>query len=329
MRLDSRQDGRRGASVSSRRWLQASSVLLFLAGLSLINRHLAKSAERKHPPTGRFIDVGGVRLHYLDYGQGPPLVLLHGNGATTQDFAISGLLEMAAGRHRVIAFDRPGFGYSERPRGTAWTADAQARLLSQALVQLDVRNAIVLGHSWGASVALALGIAHPTEAAGLVLVSGYYYPTPRLDAVLLSVPAFPLVGDVLRNTIAPILGRMIWPFLMRKIFSPAPIPLKFRRFSKGMSLRPSQLRASAAESGLLIPDAIAASSKHGKVGIPVAIVAGLSDRVVDTRRQSVRLHHDIPGSRLHLVEGAGHMVHQTATHRVMAAIEEVTEEVQR
>src|SRR5690242_14794703 len=81
----------------------------------------ARQAEREHPPAGRFVQIGDVRLHYVERGCGDPLVLLHGSGSMIQDFATSGLLTLAAGRYRVIAFDRPGYGHSARPRGTIWT----------------------------------------------------------------------------------------------------------------------------------------------------------------------------------------------------------------
>ena len=93
---------------------------------ALVNRHFTNKAERDNPPTGRFVEVDGVRLHYVERGSGEPLVLLHGNGSMIQDFETSGLVDMAAKSYRVIVFDRPGYGHSERPRSTIWTAEAQA-----------------------------------------------------------------------------------------------------------------------------------------------------------------------------------------------------------
>ena len=144
---------------------------------ALLNRHLAKKAERDNPPAGRFLEVNGVRLHYVERGAGDPLVLLHGNGSMIQDFESSGLIDLAAKNYRVIVFDRPGFGHSDRPRNVVWTPDAQAELIKRALEQIGVSNAIVLGHSWGASVAVALALKYPDLVRGLVLASGYYYPT--------------------------------------------------------------------------------------------------------------------------------------------------------
>jgi pimeloyl-ACP methyl ester carboxylesterase len=178
-----------------------------LAVSALVNRHLANKAERENPPAGKFIEVDGVRLHYVERGEGEPLVLLHGNGSMIQDFETSGLIDMAAKTFRVIVFDRPGFGHSERPRSTIWTAD-------------------------------------------------------------------------------------------------------------------SQIRASAAESALMIPGAFALQESYGDLKMPVVVIAGQDDRLIDIDDQSAELHRDLTQSTFHSVTGAGHMVHQTATKQVMAAIVE-------
>src|SRR5690348_1260621 len=205
----------------------AAATVGALAILALINRRLAKNAEKDNPPAGRFLEVNGVRLHYVERGSGAPLVLLHGNISMIQDFESSDLIDLAAKSHHVIVFDRPGFGHSDRPRNVVWTPAAQAELISAALQQLGIPTAIVLGHSWGASVAVALALKYPKLVQGLILASGYYYPTLRPDVAASSVPAVPLVGDILSQTLSPILGRMMWPLLMAKIFGPRSVPTKF------------------------------------------------------------------------------------------------------
>jgi pimeloyl-ACP methyl ester carboxylesterase len=161
---------------------------------------------------------------------------------------------------------------------------------------------------------------------GLVLASGYYYPTLRPDVVALSAPAVPLVGDILGHTLSPIVSRVMWPLLMAKIFGPRSVPKKFEGFPKEMALRPSQIRASAAESALMIPDAFHYRDEYTNLKMPVVIVAGDEDRLVDIDAQSTRLHRDVPQSRFHRVPGTGHMIHQTATGVVMSAINEAAED---
>jgi pimeloyl-ACP methyl ester carboxylesterase len=146
----------------------------------------------------------------------------------------------------------------------------------------------------------------------------------RGDVVVLSQPAIPVIGDIIRYTIASLASRLLWRLAMRKIFGPAAVPKKFERFPKEMAVRPSQLRASAAESFLMIPGAIAFQDRYADLRMPVVIIAGDKDRLIDIERQSSRLHREITQSLFRRVRGAGHMVHQTATSDVMAAIDQVT-----
>ena len=77
-----------------------------LAITALITQHWAKEAETENPATGQFLEVNGVRIHYVERGSGDPLILLHGNGSMIEDFETSGLIDLAAKGHRVIVFDR-------------------------------------------------------------------------------------------------------------------------------------------------------------------------------------------------------------------------------
>ena len=311
------------ALISHRYIAGGAAAAVALAIAAFVNHRLAAAAERRNPPKGKFVEVDGVRLHYFERGRGEPLILLHGNGSMIEDFASSGLIERASRSYRVIAFDRPGFGYSERPRSTIWTAEAQSKLIEAALAKIGISIATVLGHSWGCSVAVALALRSPHLVGSLVLSSGYYFPSVRADVVTLSGPAIPVLGDLIRYTLSPVLARLMWPLLTRKLFGPASVPQKFEDgFPKEMTFRPSHIRASAAESALMIPEAFAARGHYGELRIPVVILAGEKDRLIDVDAQSARLHSELPNSTFHRVTGAGHMVHQTAPEVVMAAIEE-------
>src|SRR3712207_859052 len=196
--------------------LLAAAILLAL--LALANHAAARWAERRHPPQGAFVEVDGTRLHYSDRGTGRPVVLLHGNAVTGADYNTSGVAERLVGAYRVVVFDRPGFGHSDRPRGRRWTAGEQADLIHAALVQLGVGPAVVVGHSWGTLVALALAERHPAGVAGLLLLSGYYFPPPRLDAPPVAPPGVPLLGDLPRHTVLPLFWLPQMSLLERVMF---------------------------------------------------------------------------------------------------------------
>jgi pimeloyl-ACP methyl ester carboxylesterase len=295
-----------------------------LVALALANVAVARIAERRHPPKGAFLEVDGVRLHYSDRGTGRPVVLVHGNAVTGGDYNTSGVAEQLLGAHRrVIIFDRPGFGSSERPRQRVWTAAAQADLLHAALLQLGVQRPVVVGHSWGTLVAVALAVRHPRGVAGLVLLAGYYFPTPRLDALMVAVVTVPVLGDILRYTLSPVFGWLTMPALKRAMFAPAPMTARFEaEYSTAIALRPSQIRATAGDATLMVPGATALRAHYGELTMPVLIMAGDGDLVVGDR-QAERLHAAIPGSTLRIVKGVGHMIHHVVTEQVVDAIEEV------
>lgn len=293
-----------------------------LAASWLVVRYKTAQAEREHPPTGKFITVDGVRLHYFSKGQGPTVVLLHGNGVIAQDFLHSGLFDQLAENHRVIAFDRPGFGYSERPRTTVWTPAAQARLIAAALEQLGVQQAVVLAHSWATLVAISMGLQQPQLVSGLVLASGYYYPSVRLD-VLSATPAIPLIGDLLSYTLSPLIGRLMWPAAVKLAFTPAAVPASFELMSPWMSLRPTQLRAEAAETAMMIPSAAVLRKHYPELQMPVSLVVGEGDKIVDPEDNSLQLDQDLSDSDLTVLEGAGHMIQHLSQAALVSAVESV------
>ena len=301
-------------------WQAAGLAAAGLAASLLYVQAKKRAVEREHPPQGKFVDVDGVRLHYTERGEGQALVLLHGNGLFASDYDLSGLQESAARSHRVITFDRPGFGYSDRPAHTRWTPEAQARLLYQALHQIGVERPIVIGHSWGTLVALAMALDYPKYVRAITLVSGYYYPSPRIDVPVLAAPAIPGIGQLLRYTVAPLLGRLLWPRLAKRMFAPAAVPQRFGELPKWLSLRPSQLGASAAETAMMVPAARRLSQRYAELTMPVAIIAGNGDKVVDYEHNAVRLHEEIPHSELIIEVGAGHMPHYADPERILEAV---------
>jgi pimeloyl-ACP methyl ester carboxylesterase len=281
-------------------------------------RQLARMADATtHAPIGEFVTVDGTRLHYLEAGTGVPVVLLHGNGSMIGDFIASGIVERAAAGCRVIAFDRPGFGHSERPGGRAWTPAEQANLLLRAFALLGIERPIVVGHSWGTLVALAMGMKGSEKVAGLVLLSGYYYPTPRSDIVALAQVAAML---------NPFMRPAITAGAIRRVFAPLAVPERFHRvYSLALALRPSQIKAVGEESVMLADAAGALSRRYAELSVPVRIIAGSDDRIVETDKHSARLHRQLGESTFRRVPGSGHMVHHAAPEEVMAAIAAVGE----
>jgi pimeloyl-ACP methyl ester carboxylesterase len=299
------------------------TALALLATAAVVT-FAAKLAERKNPPIGRFLHVDGVDLHYVESGAGEPVVWFHGNVSMVQDFLTSGITEGLArrGRYRVIAFDRPGYGYTTRPRNKSWTAAEQADLIAGALRQLDVSSATVVGHSWGTLVATALAQKHPTLVRSLVLLGGYYFPQFRLDVLMVKPLAWPVIGDIFRYTISPIFGVLTMPLLMRAMFGPPRVPERFKQgFPTSLTLRPWQLRASAEEGATMNEQVATLRGGYDKLIMSTAILAGGADRIVFPTKQSGELAKVTPNCTLQIVPGVGHMIHHEAGDDVIEAIE--------
>ena len=301
---------------------------LWLAGAlsltALWTRRNAKKAEQQFPPAGNFVETDGVRLHYIERGSGPAVLLLHGNGTRAEDFIGCGLMDRLAARYRVIAFDRPGFGFSKRPRDRKWTPAAQAQLFNKACAAIGAERPIVVGHSFGTLVALALALDRESLVRGLVLVSGYYFPTLRLDSLLSAAPATPILGDVMRYTVSPLLGKLMMRPILRNEFSPREIDPRFPgAVPQSLMLRPWQLKAAADEGALMVPAAAELSKHYKELAVPVEIFAGVADKHARQDKQSVRLHEEIPRSTLHMIPGEGHMLHYGMSAEIAQAVDRI------
>jgi len=174
-------------------------------------------------------------------------------------------------------------------------------------------------------VALALALNHTDKISGLVLASGYYYPTKRLDVALVSPPAIPILGDLICHTTAPFIGEAMAPRFIKEMFSPRPVPPRlYKDFPVGLMLRPSQIRASTKDATHMIADADRMAHEYSRITCPVVIIAGGTDAVVDRRVQAHRLHAALPGSTtIQVLSGTGHMTHYADPERVAKAIDHV------
>jgi pimeloyl-ACP methyl ester carboxylesterase len=295
-------------------------TVVVTAVLALLVCAAAKAVEYRNPPIGKFLKIDGARLHYFESGSGSPVVFLHGNATMLQDFTLTEVFATAATRGRAIAFDRPGFGYSTRPTARTWTPSEQADLIAAALHRLNCGPAKIVGHSWSTLVAVALAERHPALVRSLVLLSGYYYPAPRFDIALAAMGAIPVIGDILRYTLSPLIGLVTLPATLRAMFAPCPVSDRFRReFPRLMMLRPWQLRASFRDGAIMGQAAEAMQQAYRGLRVPTFIAAGAEDRVV-THWHSEKLHREVPASQLEILPGIGHMVQHSAPGQTAAIV---------
>ena len=157
-------------------------------------------------------------------------------------------------------------------------------------------------------------------AWGLVLLSGYFYPSPRVES-LFGLQSLPLLGTVLSHTVVPLATRLLSRSMVKRMFSPHAVAPKFEALvPRGMRARPSQVSAAAADSGLMVPAAFRMRRRYWEILQPTTIFTGDTDRVVDPASQSLRLHREIPHSDLRILPRVGHMIHYAAARKIAAVV---------
>jgi pimeloyl-ACP methyl ester carboxylesterase len=298
-----------------------------LLGLAYDNNRRGAQAELDNPPMGRMLDQSdGSRLHYVERGSGPPVLLIHGALMQVEDMAMS-LLGPLSERYRTIAIDRPGHGYSTRPAHTASMA-AQARMIHEAMQQLEVEKPILVGHSLGGTVALAYAVQFPEHVSGIVSLSGYCFPTPRVDLMPIRVNGIPLSGPLNAHTVSGTLWRLYLSTMIERIFAPNPVPNYFKeRFPGGMLLRPRQLCANGEDFSAMVAGAASMYQHYRQIQVPLAILSGTEDKIVWPQYHGQPLHRTVPDATLEMLPGVGHMPHHARTDAVIAAVHRMAERV--
>jgi pimeloyl-ACP methyl ester carboxylesterase len=271
--------------------------------------------------TSKFVTVDGTRLHFLIKGAGRPVVLIHGNPGSGQDW--TRLFGPLAAHHKTIAFDRPGHGRSERPKQIDATVEVQARLLHDALKQLHVERPIVVGHSWGGALALVYAINYPKEVAGVVLVAPAVYESH--DGVsLTSLPTVPVIGDALNSMLTPLFGASVVRDELKKAFSPDPVPKKYLRSVLSEWTKPKKVKAYSLDEASLNDSLKKFSPRYAEINsVPVSILAGDSDLIVSEKENAERLHQALPKSHLIVLPKTGHQIPFTRSQAVVNEIERV------
>ena len=312
--------------------LAVLGVALLAGGTLLVDRRAAAreaQAQADFPPIGQIIDVGGVPVHVLIRGTGPDLVLIHGASGNLRDFDFE-FIDRLSDRYRVIAFDRPGLGYTARTKPVydsvftpyAETLAEQATLLQAAAAQLGASKPLVMGQSYGGAVALAWALDHPDNIAGLILVST---PSQVWDGglgPLYAVGASVLGGAFILPVISAFAPETQVRTTMESIFAPNPVPADYdAHVGAELVIRRSSLRANIRQVSALKAELVAMVPRYATLTLPVELVHGDTDSVVPLTIHSAKLVDQIAGAVLTVLPGIGHMPHHSAPQAVTDAVD--------
>lgn len=299
------------------------AVLGLLALLTAVGSALIASAN---PPKGKFVPVDDARLHVDELGGKPDdetaVVLVHGASGNMEDLRIA-LGTTLGARYRTILIDRPGRGWSERGREMA-SPQRQADALAEALEKLGVRHAIVVGHSLGGAIATAFAVRHPAMTAGLVLLAPTSHPWDGGVSWYYTLATTPVLGRLFAHTMVTPLGFMLLGNAVTGVFHPQTPPAYYlSRSATALVLRPSAFIANAQDVANLKVHLQRLVPLYSQIAAPTVILTGDRDVTVLNDVHAAALATSIPGARLEILPGVGHMPHHARPDRVVAAIENI------
>lgn len=283
-------------------------VVALIAALIFWSAYVSRGVERWVPMDGKRIEVPGVHLHYLEMGpaEAPAIVMIHGIMSQLRIFTYALAGRLAKDR-RVVVMDRPGWGYSTLT-GPRLDIPAQADAIAAAIHALGLEKPLLVGHSMGGAVSLALALRHPEAVRGLGLIAPLTQPIDEAPAPLkgLIVPA-PL-RPLIAWTIAVPLSMRTGKATTARVFAPDPVPGDFPIKAGGaLAIRPRSFEMGCYEIEMAPEVMKVQAPRYGEIGLPVSILCGRQDALLDPELHGAKTASDIPNGDVEMLDG-GHML---------------------
>ncbi|MBS3786362.1 MAG: alpha/beta hydrolase, partial [Gammaproteobacteria bacterium] len=255
-----------------------------------------------------FVTLPQGRIHAIVQGEGPDVVMIHGANSNARDFSFD-LMSRMADEFRVIAFDRPGFGYSDS-FGEPLSPLEQADILRSAARQLGVENPIVLGHSYGGAVALAWALRAGDDIAGLTLLAPTSHPWPGRLGFWYRFSASPIGQHVMLPMVSNLASQAAVQRTLKRVFQPDPVPAGYlEHLGFDLTTRTSMLQLNAQQVGSLRGYLEDLYPGYSTLTLPIEIVHGREDRTVGLQFHSERLAAEVESVNLDRVANMGHLPH--------------------
>jgi pimeloyl-ACP methyl ester carboxylesterase len=276
------------------------------------------------------MEIDGQRLHYIDTrGTGPAIVMIHGLGGTLWNYTYA-LVDKLSGEFRVIAVDRPGSGYSVRADDAPAKLSAQADTLAKFMRALGLKQPLLVGHSLGGALSLAIALNHPDCAGALALIAPLTHaqddvPEPFQGLVVYS----PALRKIIAWTLAVPMAIRRAPELLKIVFGPDAVPADYPTRGGGLlGLRPKSFYNTSSDLVVVNDDLPGMMTRYGGLTIPLAMLFAKGDRILDYRRQGEAMKQKCPALDLVLLDQHGHMLPVTAPDRTADLIRRLAARLQ-
>jgi len=305
-------------------------VVILIAALAVVGyfvwttQAIARRAEKLVPVRGKFVEIDGNRIHYVEEGEGRPIVFVHGLGGTLHHLRHP----LFGGRlpgYRLIALDRPGAGYSTRAAGATGRLPEQAALIATFIDRLGLEKPLVVGHSLGGIITLTLAMNHPDKISGIVLLSAL---TRHRDGIPPEMAPIYITSKLKRwlmaQTVAIPAALKFAPQTLAYVFGPQDVPENYMTEGGGeLGLRPGHFYNMVADLVAVADDMPELQKRFEEIDMPAGMIFGNADRVLDYRTNGDEFRERIKGLDFETLDGIGHHPQYAATERVIGLIQRV------
>lgn len=279
-----------------------------------------KFAEKNVPAVGTILNLNGLRVHgYVEGDGSQDVVFIHGAFINLRDWVFA-TRPLSKFDSRLIYIDRPGFGYSERDEGK-WDAERQADLARSYVKNINGKNLILVGHSWGASVAMAWAAKFPEDVKGVVSIAGLNMPFSGVSKLANDSGLLKHAYELYFTSVAKRADNGSIEKFAGRMFKPQDIPTGYLDYvGSDLSRRLSTIKAN--KNDLLIASQALDQNytSYGRIEMPVEIIHGNEDFLLPFKSQAVDFNKAIPNSRLHILPNVGHMAHHFALKELSNSI---------
>ena len=269
----------------------------------------------------RHIQARGVRTHIAQWGAGADVLLIHGASSDLGVF-VPTVVPLLSPHMKLTAYDRPGMGLTvERPRG-AERLEVQANIAAGVIDALDLKRPVVIAHSYGGAVALRLALDHGDRIGGLVLIAPVAYSWPGGVSWHLHWSVNPLVGGLFNYVLTRPFVKAAARSGTIAAFAPSSMPEGYvERAGVMRAVRPAAMSASARDVTNLKREVVAQQDRYPALSMPVAIMVGDGDTVVNPGIHSLRLAQTLPNARIEVLGGVGHLPHEASPEALLKLVE--------
>jgi haloalkane dehalogenase len=273
------------------------------------------------PFQSRWFEAAGPRVHYIDEGSGPAVVMFHGN--PTWSFLYRNVVLALRDSFRCIAMDYPGFGLSERPAGYRYTASEHAGVVGRLVDSLNLDRFIIVGQDWGGPIGLSIGLDRADRVAGMVLANTWYWPARgSLTAFSIVMSSPPLQWLILQRNffVNVIMPRSVAHKMDASVFAAYQKAQPNAAARRGVAEFPREIRAARP-----LLQRLADSMPTTLAAKPIELVWAMKDPAFGRAQVIARWMRDFPEANVTRLADASHYIQEDAPEAVAAAVNRVAE----